>query len=387
MTIAIVVSAVIVAIAIGAWMMQLNGGLVQTGMRNLDSWGLYIISFMWFVGLSAGGLIISSVPRVFGMKGFGGISKIAIWTSLACTCCAVGMIIIDLGNPLRIWELFAYSNLSSPLMWDVLVISMYFILSVAYLILTIRNEQSFISNAVCRMFSAVCLVVAVMVHTVTAWIIGVQVSHEFWNTALMGPWFVCSALVSGTALVLVVAIALEKAGYMHMEKANLDKMAKWLGGFCVIDLYFFGCDLLTSGWNGGAEGMAVVNMLTSGVLAPFFWGQVVFSVAAALICFMPVLRKKGAFVVAGILAMAAIFFKRVQLVVGGFQIPNINAATAVNGLTATFGFDGSSMHNIYSGIIYSPTPLEIGIFVGVLALGILIFLLGIKFLPLKPMEK
>ena len=40
------------------WCVQLSGGMVQTGMRNLDSWGFYITLFMFFVGLSAGGLII-----------------------------------------------------------------------------------------------------------------------------------------------------------------------------------------------------------------------------------------------------------------------------------------------------------------------------------------
>ena len=79
------------------WGVQLSGGLVQTGMRNLDSWGLYITMFMFLVGLSAGGLIISSVPRAFGMKGFGGISKIAVWTSICCTVLAVGFVVIDLG--------------------------------------------------------------------------------------------------------------------------------------------------------------------------------------------------------------------------------------------------------------------------------------------------
>ncbi len=99
--------------------MQLSGGLVQTGMRNLDSWGLYITMFMFLVGLSAGGLIISSVPRAFGMKGFGGISKVAVWTSICCTVLAIGFVVVDLGQPLRLWELFAYSNLGSPLMWDI----------------------------------------------------------------------------------------------------------------------------------------------------------------------------------------------------------------------------------------------------------------------------
>ena len=59
---------------VAAWIYQLANGLGVTGMSNGTSWGLYITMFMFFVGLSAGGLIISSIPRAFGMQGFGGIS-------------------------------------------------------------------------------------------------------------------------------------------------------------------------------------------------------------------------------------------------------------------------------------------------------------------------
>ena len=63
LNIGIVVAAVVTIAGLALWGVQLSGGLVQTGMRNLDSWGLYITMFMFLVGLSAGGLIISSVPR------------------------------------------------------------------------------------------------------------------------------------------------------------------------------------------------------------------------------------------------------------------------------------------------------------------------------------
>lgn len=59
---------------------------------------------------SAGGLIISSIPRAFGRQGFGGISKVAVWTSICCTVLAICFVVVDLGQPLRVWELFAYSN-------------------------------------------------------------------------------------------------------------------------------------------------------------------------------------------------------------------------------------------------------------------------------------
>ena len=63
LTAAVAVSGALAVIGIALWVVQLSGGMVQTGMRNLDSWGLYITNFMFFVGLSAGGLIISSVPN------------------------------------------------------------------------------------------------------------------------------------------------------------------------------------------------------------------------------------------------------------------------------------------------------------------------------------
>ncbi len=88
--------------------------MVKTNMRNLDSWGLYITLFMFLVGLSAGGLIISGAPRVLGMEGFGGISKMAVWTSICCTVLAIGFVVVDLGHPARFWELFAYSNRARP---------------------------------------------------------------------------------------------------------------------------------------------------------------------------------------------------------------------------------------------------------------------------------
>ena len=289
LNIGIVVAAVVTVAGLALWGMQLSGGLVQTGMRNFDSWGLYITMFMFLVGLSAGGLIISSVPRAFGMKGFGGISKIAVWTSICCTVLAVGFVVIDLGQPLRLWELFAYSNLGSPLMWDIAVISIYLILSVVYLWATLRAEAGKVSEKALRVISVVALVTAVLVHSVTAWIFGLQQAHEFWHTALLAPWFVSSALVCGVALVLVVVIALRKAGYLELDQANVVKLVKMLGAFVVVDLYFFGCDLLTAGFPGGS-GSEIVAMLATGPLAPFFWVEVVGCALCAAVCFTPKLR-------------------------------------------------------------------------------------------------
>ncbi|MEG2478574.1 NrfD/PsrC family molybdoenzyme membrane anchor subunit [Gordonibacter sp.] len=382
MTVAIVVAAVVTVFGLVLWGVQLTGGLVQTGMRNFDSWGLYITCFMFLVGLSAGGLIISSVPRALGIEGFGGISKIAVWTSICCTVLAIGFVVIDLGQPLRLWELFAYSNLGSPLMWDIIVLSVYLILSVVYLWATLRFEGGKGSERSLRVISVVALVTAILVHSVTAWIFGLQQAHGLWHTALLAPWFVSSALVCGVALVLVVVIALRRAGYLELDQKYVVKMLKLLGVFVLVDLYFFGCDLLTEGFPG-AEGADTVAMLTTGALAPFFWTEVIGCACAAIVAFVPKLRTNPLIVVASVLAIVGIFCKRVQLLVGGFQVPNIDYATPMTLTTIT---DWTSGMHAYDALVYFPTPLEFGVVLGVIGLGALLLLLGLRYLPLGPAE-
>ena len=383
-TVGIIVSAVLVAVGLALWFVQLSGGMVQTAMRNLDSWGLYITMFMFFVGLSAGGLIISSVPKAFGIKGFGGISKVAVMTSIAATVAAIGFVVVDLGQPLRVWELFAYSNLGSPLMWDIIVLMVYLILSCVYLWAQVSAEKGKVSHAALRVISVVALVCAVLVHSVTAWIFGLQQSHEMWHTALLAPWFVSSALVCGTGLVMCAAVALRAAGYLKWDQSDLVKLAKLLAVFLLVDLYFFGCDLLTEGFPA-ASGAAVVEMLVSGPLAPFFWGEIVLSVVAIVLCVVPALRTTPLMVVAGLCAIAAIFCKRAQLLVGGFQLPNVDLPAVMTPFTVT-NWEGN-MAQAYAGMVYWPTPLELGIALGVVGLAFLVFFLGIKFLPLKPAEQ
>ena len=381
---AIGVSAVIMVAGIVLWGVQLSGGMVQTGMRNLSSWGLYITSFMFFVGLSAGGLIISSVPKAFGIAGFGGISKVAVMSSIACTVAAIGMVVVDLGQPARLWELFAYSNLGSPLMWDILVLGTYLILSCFYLWAQVRAEAGRMSHTALRVISVVALVCAVLVHSVTAWIFGLQQGREMWHTALLAPWFVSSALVCGTALVMVVAIALRRAGYLSLDQAYLVKLAKLLGAFVVVDLYFFACDLLTAGFPN-ASGAEVVAMLTAGPLAPFFWTEVVGCILCAVVCFVPRLRTSPLIVVASLLAIVGIFCKRVQLLVGGFQIPNLDMPAVVSGPALTDA--GAALQSAGGSMVYFPSMLEFGVVLGVFGLGALMLLLGLKFLPLKPTER
>ena len=110
-------------------------------------------------------------------------------------------------------------------------------------------------------------------------------------------------------------------------------------------------------------------MLVSGPLAAFFWLEVIGCVIAAIICFVPGLRKNDLLVVAGILAICGIFCKRVQLLVGGFQNPNIDMAIP----NTTF----ATTSNTVGGLVYWPTGIEWMVTIGVIGLAVALLCFGL----------
>ena len=128
------VLAVLSVAGIGAYIFQLAGGLAVTGMSNGVSWGLYITMFMFFVGLSAGGLIVASSASVFHIKRFKAVAMPAIILSTVCICLAGMFVLIDLGGIQRVWRIVTGPNPTSPLVWDICVITLYLVINVLYLV-------------------------------------------------------------------------------------------------------------------------------------------------------------------------------------------------------------------------------------------------------------
>ncbi|MDR2108223.1 MAG: hypothetical protein LBP28_02015, partial [Coriobacteriales bacterium] len=83
-----------------------------------------------------------------------------------------------------------------------------------------------------------------------------------------------------------------------------------------------------------------------------------------------------------VLSVLAILCKRIQLLVGGFQIPNINYATVTSGPPLSDA--GQGLASLGGSLIYVPAPLEFGIVAGVLGLGVCLLLVGLRLLPLRP---
>lgn len=359
------VLAILSVAGIAAWVYQLAGGLSVTGMSNASSWGLYIALFMFFVGLSAGGLIVASSASVFHIEKFKTVAVPAVLLSTVCICCAAAFVLIDLGGIQRLWALFAHPNPTSPLVWDVVVITLYLVINILYLYFMRTGAQRAVS-----ILSRFALPTAVLVHSVTAWIFGLQIAKEGWFSAIMAPIFVASAMDSGLALLLIVLAVLGATGIFETPKKLVASLAGLLATCIAIDAFLVFCEVLTMGYPGaaGAETLAV---MVTGPTAPFFWIEIVCGLAIPflILVFAKNRERTGLVVAASALVVAGVLCKRLWLLLTAFVIPNIAGAPGI--LSGSWMMLGS----------YVPTLIEVLIVLGVPSLGALAFMaLGSKLL-------
>ncbi|WP_276916284.1 NrfD/PsrC family molybdoenzyme membrane anchor subunit [Parvibacter caecicola] len=357
--VATAVLVVLAAVGIGAWVWQLMNGLTVTGMSNGVSWGAYITMFMFFVGLSAGGLIVASSASVFHIKAFKKVALPAIILSTVCICLAGMFVLIDLGGIQRVWRIVTGPNLASPLVWGMAVITLYLIINILYLYFMRKGAERAVT-----IVSRFALPTAVLVHSVTAWIFGLQIAKEGWFTAILAPIFVASAMDSGLALLLIVLAVLNGTGRFETPKELFASLAGLLATCIAIDAYFIGCELLTMGYPG-ASGAETLAIMTSGATAPFFWFEVIggLLIPFLVLVFAKNRQKTGLVVGASVLVVLGVLCKRIWLLLTSFATLNIEGAPGV------MGADGWSMLGLYA-----PTLVEIAIVVGVISVGALGFM-------------
>jgi dimethyl sulfoxide reductase membrane subunit len=361
-------------IGFGALGYQLVNGLGVTAMNNATSWGLYITMFMFFVGLSAGGLIVSSSATVFNIPAFKVVAKPATILSTVCIIVAGIFIMVDIGSPFRLLNLILHSQFKSPLMWDVCVITLYLCINVAYLYLMTRKKPS---KKALSVMSRIALPVAILVHSVTAWIFGLQIAREGWHSALMAPLFVASALDSGLALLIIVLVLLIKYKVFTVEKKLITTLAGLLVTCVAVDAYFVFSEILTMFYPQEESVMLVLNEMLKGSMAPFFWGEVIlgFLIPLAILLFKKNREKTSLVIFSSVLIVIGVFFKRVWLLFTSFIHPHVEGAPGI-----TLGsYTPSESPNVFPSFWtlhgqYVPTLVELMVVVGMISFGVLLFI-------------
>jgi dimethyl sulfoxide reductase membrane subunit len=388
---------VLMAIGVAAFLYQFANGLSVTGMRNIVMWGQYILFFMFFVGLSAGGLIVASAGRLFGVRAFKPITRLAVLEATVAVILAATFILPDLGRPERIVNILLYFNPTSPMIWDISIVVIYMAMSAFYVWLYARADLSRRGSRLAfgtgtsertmareeRVKSAmawVALPAAIMLHSITAWIFGLQISRGFWYSSIMAPMFIASALVSGLGLVIVLALILRRLGRLQFSDDLVAMLGGLLGAFIAVEAFLLLAEYLTALYPGAPEGEAAARMLT--VYLPLFLFEVVVGLLIPfLILAQRRLRRNPVWVTAAaLIAIVGIFVHRLNLVLNGLSYPNVDLPP---GLPIGMPQDGSSFAE---ASFYVPTAIEWLIALGVLSFGALLFTAAAQYLPMQEPE-
>lgn len=388
---------VVLLVGLAAWGYQMRYGLSVTALRNVVMWGQYILFFMFFVGLSAGGLIVASAGRLFGVARFKPIVRLAVLEATVAIMLAALFLLPDIGRPEQIWHLFRYPNATSPMIWDIAIVTVYFTLSAAYTWLYTRGDLARAGSPLALGTSAsdeaaarddrikgrlawVALPAAVLLHSITAWIFGLQISRGFWYSALMAPLFVSSALVSGLALVILLALVLRRLRRLEFDDDLVAYLGGLLGVFIVVEGFFVFCETLTAAYPGAAFESDPIRRMLAGPYAPFFAFEVV---VGLVIPFAIVTRKAwrarvAVVATASVLAVVGIYVHRLNIVLNGLSYPLVDLPPGV--ASGDYAPLASSFATSY---FYMPSLVEWLIVAGVLAFGGLVFTLAALVLPLR----
>ena len=282
--------------------------------------GIPIATYFYLTGLSAGSFIISTMAYGFGWVRFKPLGKIGVVMATLLLMAAPVILLVDLEQPLRFWHLILYLRITSPITWGTFLLSLYPMNCMVYGYFMFKGDLRRT-----KFFGLIGIPLALMVHGYTGFILALGKARVLWNTAIMPPIFLVSAMVSGLALMILVVIVKD---FILQRKKEPDRVLIYaLGKFMVasilLDLILIGIDLsvlLTS----TTEAYHAAHMLLNGEFSFLFLG-VEIGLGAILPLFLllfPFTRHWiPAFVLASVLAMVGIFAMRCIMVIGGLSIP------------------------------------------------------------------
>lgn len=290
----------IVLAALGLWAIYLRVviGMKSTNLTSLVPWGLWVAFYIYFIGLSAGAFLVSTMIYVFGMHRFEAIGRTALFTAFITLVTGLGFILLDLGHLERFWTVFIHRSPTSVLEWEIHFYVLYAVILLAELWLLMRRDlihcgqEAGLRGRLCRLLTlrstdvseasaaadlrmvrilgTIGVPVAIAVHGGTGAIFAVVKARPYWYTGLFPLIFLVSALASGSALLTFINAFFARRKDAEHQQMTL-ALSKLTAGFLALDLIFLMSEMLV-GWYGGVpDHIATYQAMMFGPFWYVFW--------------------------------------------------------------------------------------------------------------------
>lgn len=250
---------------IGVWQ-RFTYGHRLTNYGSYVPWGLWVAAYIYFVGLSAGAFLLSSLTYVFKVKALEPIGRLALVISVITLLMALLCIWFDIGHMERFWLVFARPNFHSMMAWMVWLYTAYFLLLIAELFLAFRPASA-LRDQWLKILGSLGVPLAIAFHGGVGALFAVVGARVYWHSSLFPILFLSGALTSGGALLLAtVAWGWPQSDQRHQNLVRL--LSRITLGLLLFDLLLEWAEISIPWWGGLAEHVAGLKLMLFG---PFWW--------------------------------------------------------------------------------------------------------------------
>ena len=380
------VCGVLIAAAALAWMFQIRDGMGRAGINNPVNWGVYIVTFVFWVGIAHSGTLISAVLYLVRSGWRTTINRAAEAMTIFAVMTAGLFPLIHLG---RVWYFYylvpypstrlIWPNFRSPLVWDMFAIGTYFTISLVFWYLglvpdlaSLRDKFDGTRKRLYGIFSlgwqgtvrdwahyrrlylylaGIATPLVLSVHSVVSWDFAMGIVPG-WHSTIFAPYFVAGAIFSGIAMVITLMIPLRWAFGLdrYITKYHFDNMAKLLLFTSLIVGYAYAMEYFLAWWSADPIEMESFRWRAAGYYAGPFWIMVFCNVVVPMSLWFKKTRGslKALFVVS-VLVNIGMWYERFVIIVtslaheyepGGWHIytPSLTELTIMVGSFAWFFF-------------------------------------------------
>jgi molybdopterin-containing oxidoreductase family membrane subunit len=340
---------VIIGVGFLLYLRQLDFGLGITGLSRDTSWGFYIANFTFLVGVAAGGVMVVLPYYLHDYKAFGKVTILGEFLAIASVLMCVTFILVDLGQPMRVLNVFIYISPRSVLFWDTVVLNGYLFLNIVIGWNVLEAERNGVHyQKWLKPLIYLSIPWAISIHTVTAYL--------YCGLPGLAPRFLSSAFAAGPALLILCCLIIRRVSSFDPGREQIQSLAKIAAYAICVNVFFFLCEVFVAFYSQIPEHMdhlkyLFVGLHGHGAYVPWMWTSFILMIIGIILTVNPITRKNE-----GVLAVACVVIflgtwidKGLGMIAGGFT-PN-------------------PLHEINE---YIPSLPEIMIALGVWAMGFLV---------------
>jgi molybdopterin-containing oxidoreductase family membrane subunit len=347
----------VIGAGFGLYLLQLKFGLGVTGMSRDVSWGFYIANFTYLVGVAAGGVMVVLPYYLHDYKAYGKITILGEFLAIAAIVMCLLFILVDLGMPTRALNVLIYPTPNSVLFYDAIVLNGYLFLNLIIGWNVLEAERNGVPyQSWLKPLIYLSIPWAVSIHTVTAFLYAGLPGRHFWLTAVLAPRFLASAFAAGPALLILLCLFIRRFTTFDPGKEQIQTLAKTVAYAICINVFLFLCEVFTGFYSQIPGHMDHIKYLFVGLhghgaLVPWMWASMILMVVGIVLTVTPATRRNetSLAIACAVIILGTWIDKGLGMISGGF-VPN-------------------PMHEVNE---YAPTIPEIGITLGVYAIGALV---------------